>query len=278
MSATSPSAAGNYRRSEKVFASARSADGDGHITHTYRATPSCTTFAENLAAYLAQRRTELSNQYEAFFDPLWGDLQDFNDPILEQGLEITISNTSQPLQRPAAAKPATIKLPPYNYSINLIQNLEAAIGFEQHYFMRRDLRTKVTQMHQNPTAAQSNDHGWLCHWLAILALGELYSCSISMTDQLPGANYYEQSVSLLQQVAETPNIQYIETLTLLALYAFSLNRPNTAYMYVGVSLRAALSLNLHRDPSDFPSGRSSLSVVELEHQKRLFWAVYYQDL
>jgi hypothetical protein len=57
-----------------------------------------------------------------------------------------------------------------------------------------------------------------------------------------------------------------------------MDRVNTAYMYVGICMRAALSLGLHRSLLDFPSERSNLSVVELEHQTRLFWTVYYQDL
>ena len=135
-------------------------------------------------------------------------------------------------------------------------------------------------MHQNPESAQSKDQGWLCHWLAVVALGELYNTvsTASNDSEPPGAEYYHQSVALLPQVAENPDIQYIETLSLLTLFAFSMNRTNTAYMYVGISLRAALALNLHRDPHEFPSERTNLPAVELEHQKRLFWTVYYQDL
>ncbi|EXJ88394.1 hypothetical protein A1O1_05324 [Capronia coronata CBS 617.96] len=150
-------------------------------------------------------------------------------------------------------------------------------------------------MHQSPESPQSKDQGWLCHWLAIVALGELYSSDketdVDPQDPLgsavagsagspepPGAEYYYQSVSLLQQVAEHPDVQYIETLCLLSLYAFSMNRVNTAYMYGGVSMRAALALDLHRSPYDFLSERLNLPASELEHQKRLFWTVYYQDL
>jgi hypothetical protein len=148
-------------------------------------------------------------------------------------------------------------------------------------------------MYQNPESAQSKDQGWLCYWLAVLALGELYrgnGRAVSADDPLeinrrssdaakdpPGAEYYHQSVGFLQQVAENPDLQYIETLCLLAMYAFSMDKINTAYMYNGLSMRAALSLGLHRSPLD-PSERSDLPVAELEHQRRVFWTVYYQDL
>lgn len=242
------------------------------------------------------QRSELITQDDNSFDPAWASWGqpslDLTDPALEISIDTILS---RPPVSSRTSKPVKIRLPPYNHSMHLIQVLESAIGHEQHYFRRRDLRTKVAQMHQSPDSPQSKDQGWLCHWLAVVALGELYSSdretqvdaqdplesamssSASMPDP-PGAEYYYQSVSLLQQVAEHPDVQYIETLCLLALYAFSMNRENTAYMYVGVSMRAALALGLHRSPYDFHSERLNLPAVELEHQKRLFWTVYYQDL
>jgi hypothetical protein len=177
--------------------------------------------------------------------------------------------------------------------MHLIQCVESAIGREQHYFRRQQLRTKLAQMYQNPESTQSKDQGWLCHWLAVLALGELYGNTRQTApadvhengrtlsepdDEPPGAQYYHQSVAFLQQVAENPNVQYIETLSLLAIYAFSMDKINTAYMYNGLSMRGALSLGLHRSPQDSPSEQSNLPEDELEHQKRVFWTVYYQDL
>lgn len=185
-----------------------------------------------------------------------------------------------------------LRLPSYNHSLHLIQVLEASLGKEQHYFRRQKLRSRLSQMHQNPDSSESKDHGWLCYWLSVLALGELYSagrlasCAIrdgaphyeSHSDGLPGLDYYQQSVSLLQQVAEAPDMQFIETLCLMTIYAFALNKVNTAYMFVGIALRAALSLDLHRDPSTTSSKRLYVPNKDLEHQKRVFWTVYYQDL
>ncbi|EXJ66005.1 uncharacterized protein A1O5_10982 [Cladophialophora psammophila CBS 110553] len=184
-------------------------------------------------------------------------------------------------------------MPPYNHSIHLIQYVEFAIGHDQHYFRRQHIRARVTQMYQNPESPQSKDRGWLCFWLAVLAVGELQNNNggISTDNGLgldrslalqekdpPGADYYHQSVAFLQQVAENPDVQYIETLCLLAIYAFSMDKINTAYMYNGLGLRAALSLGLHRSPLDFPSEGSDLRIAECEHQRRVFWTVYYQDL
>ena len=238
----------------------------------------------------------MSRFRESLFDPTWGSLGHWSLDITEPSLEISIDTVlSHPPLTSRGSKQVKIRLPSYNHSIHLIQVLESVIGHEQHYFRRKHLRFKVAQMHNNPESPASKDQGWLCHWLAVAALGELHcgnrttiadpqapfgfeSSTMGSTIEPPGADYYHQSVALLQQVAEHPDVQYIETLSLLALYAFSMNRINAAYMYVGVSLRAALSLGLHQDPSCFPSERSTLQPAELEHQKRVFWTVYYQDL
>jgi len=289
---------GSYRRPEKDFSSSRSSHSqDGpRLRQTYRGNPSCRSFVEQFVAWIAVQRTELSAYEDSSFDPSWAAWGHSAFDLSDSALEISIDTVlSRPPVSSKGSRPVKIRLPPYSHSLHLIQILESAIGHEQHYFRRRDLRTKVAQMHQNPESPDSKSQGWLCHWLAIVALGELYSTDretqVDPQNPLgfeksapdgelepPGADYYHQSVSLLQQVAENPDVQYIETLCLLALYAFSLNRLNTAYMYVGLSLRAALSLDLHRDPHDFPSERSNLPVADLEHQKRLFWTVYYQDL
>ncbi|KIW16287.1 hypothetical protein PV08_06338 [Exophiala spinifera] len=214
---------------------------------------------------------------------------------MHPGLEISIeTEVSRPPALTESKRPIKIRLPPYNHSIYLIQCAEAAIGHDQHYFRRRQLRARARQMYEDPESTRSKDHGWLCYWLAALALGELYKdnggttgpdssletghVSSDATKEPPGAEYYHQSVAFLQQVAENPDLQYIETLCLLTMYAFSMDKVNTAYMYNGIALRAALSLGLHRNLLDFPSERSNLSVAELEYQRRVFWTVYYQDL
>lgn len=241
------------------------------------------------------QRLRFSTQRDSSFDPSWQSWGNSPFDLANTALEISIDTViPHPPVASSSSRPVRISLPPYNHSKHLIQILESTIGHEQHYFRRKHLLNQVSHMHHNPDSPESKNHGWLCHWLAVLALGELYNSDKEtqidprhplgferqgdVKPEPPGSEYYHQSVSLLQLVAENPDVQYIETLCLLALYSFSMNRINTAYMYTGVSMRAALSLDLHRDPNDFISERSNLPAAELEHQKRVFWTVYYQDL
>jgi len=276
-----------YRRPEKKFGCRRQAPVP---PRTYRGNPSCHTFMEQLIEWTNMQSSYIQdlNVINFGLSTPWSTMSSIAGA---EGLDLEISidcenNTAPTIAR--GKKPMKLRLPPYDYSIRLINTLEHFIGQEQHYFLRRSLRNKVLIMHQNPEAPESRAQGWLCRWLSLVALGELYSngqmaqleaASLQPGREPPGAEYYFQAVSLLQELAETPDIEYVETLCLLALYAYSLNKVNTAYMYVGVGMRAALALGLHRDVKDGIVGRSSTSdKVRYEHEKRVFWSVYYLDL
>jgi hypothetical protein len=203
--------------------------------------------------------------------------------------------------------PLTIHLPPQEYSLNLLKVIEERLGSISHSFLRRTLHRKVTNMFKFPTKPESKSRAWLCRWLALIAIGELYGGDGSKcktgpgnystnpaqkaTDRRdgaeegsavepPGIEYFRNSVGLLPGPSEEPNLDYVEVLCLLAYYSHSLNRQTTAYTYIGLALRVSLTLGLHRQPRrddyrdinpwDGMSGR-----VEQEHKNRVWWTVYY---
>ncbi|CZS97845.1 uncharacterized protein RAG0_06737 [Rhynchosporium agropyri] len=277
-----------YRRPEKQFGSRRQASVQ---PRTYRGNPSCHTFVEQLIEWTNIQLSHLQDLSIINFGlgTPWNTVSPTTIGSESLDLEISIDcETHAAATGSRIKKPMKLRLPPYNYSIRLIETLERFIGQEQHYFLRYSLRNKVLSMHQSPEAPESKAQGWLCRWLSLIALGELYSgrqmsqadsVPLESTDDPPGAMYYFQAVSLLQELAESPDIEYVETLCLLALYAYSLNKVNTAYMYAGVAMRAALALGLHRDVKDgIVDRRRTSDKVRCEHEKRVFWSVYYLDL
>jgi hypothetical protein len=160
---------------------------------------------------------------------------------------------------------------------------------------------------------------WLCRLLIVLALGESYNYEsapeVRLGDgdedeydgpgragmglgegggkgagrRVPGTEFFEQALTLLQVRHEDPSIDQVEALNLAvswpgpthacyhqltttqAFYSYSLNRKKAAYMYAGLSFRMASILKLHK-----PSPPST-PLLESEHRKRIWWTTYCID-
>ncbi|KAK1246388.1 hypothetical protein MKX08_000190 [Trichoderma sp. CBMAI-0020] len=110
-------------------------------------------------------------------------------------------------------------------------------------------------------------------FLALFAIGELYTTRSVAATIYPGLPWFSQSSNLLGVMEERPGIEYIEILLLLSFYSMSLNRRCSAYIYIGTAMRAAIVMGLHLnipiDQLSEPSAR--------EHRKRLFWSAYMFD-
>jgi hypothetical protein len=52
----------------------------------------------------------------------------------------------------------------------------------------------------------------------------------------------------------------------------NLNRRDAAFLYIGLALRMAISLGLHREVDD-----PAMDLVEREHRRRVWWSVYSMD-
>ena len=65
---------------------------------------------------------------------------------------------------------------------------------------------------------------------------------------------------------------FVEVLGLLAPYMQNLNRKDAAFLYIGLAVRMAISLGLHKEVAD-----PGMDVVEREHRRRVWWSVYSMD-
>ncbi|RDW78728.1 uncharacterized protein DSM5745_05580 [Aspergillus mulundensis] len=188
-----------------------------------------------------------------------------------------------------------IQLPPYPYALQLVQQFELYMGYEYHWYLRRDFHSALQATYRCPQSAQSRSHTWLCKLLAVLALEESFDvygppplidlnpdqgsiCNSSSrvlrrgqgksvdgpSSYLPGAGFFEQSLSLFRMPSEEPHIGQVEALNLISFFCYSLNRRKTAYMYAGTSMRIACTLMLHKPAI-------SETPATTEHQKRVWW-------
>lgn len=85
---------------------------------------------------------------------------------------------------------------------------------QQHFFQHLERMYGSTQ-----ALGRESDSVWVCKFFVILALGELYSTTLTAAKEasastVAGTGYFLTAVELLQDVFEEPSIDQIETLLL----------------------------------------------------------------
>ncbi|CZT25505.1 uncharacterized protein RCC_11238 [Ramularia collo-cygni] len=112
---------------------------------------------------------------------------------------------------------------------------------------------------------------WHITYYAVLAMGEWVSGS--GTDDQPSL-YYEAARSLLKpEVLESGSINGVQSFLILGNYLQKTDRPNTGYNYLGLALRLAMGLGLHRElPSTSPA-----SPFKRHRRRIVFWVLYCFD-
>ena len=116
-------------------------------------------------------------------------------------------------------------------------------------------------------------HGqaWQILLNTILALG---AWSIGDDNSDLDITFYQEARGHLQQVSvfETGNLTLVQALLLLSNYAQKRNKPNTGWNFLGLAVRMAMSLGLHKE---FPGWK--ISLLQREVRRRLWWGVYIFD-
>jgi transcriptional regulatory protein GAL4 len=149
-------------------------------------------------------------------------------------------------------------------------------AFIDAYFL--NYHTSYPFVHEPTFRAQFNEpslrpHGTAWHILlnTILALGAW--CIGDDSSDLD-ITFYQEARGYLQQasVFETGNLTLVQGLLLLSNYAQKRNKPNTGWNYLGLAVRMAMSLGLHKE---FPGWK--ISLLQREIRRRLWWGVFIFD-
>ncbi|KAJ5698108.1 hypothetical protein N7462_000113 [Penicillium macrosclerotiorum] len=114
-----------------------------------------------------------------------------------------------------------------------------------------------------------------CKFFSLFALGEVYSARSNSTLDcgVPGAAYYVNAMTLIPILPERPSLTHIESILLLSLYSYFLNRRHSAFLLVGSAMRLGLTLGLNYD---IPECQCP-NPVDRQHRIRLWWAIYVFD-
>ncbi|CAN3375464.1 hypothetical protein DIRU0_E07294 [Diutina rugosa] len=113
--------------------------------------------------------------------------------------------------------------------------------------------------------------------LALVAFGKLLDTEEPVeNNRYPGSQCYLLAEQLLRVNTEHTTFVHIQTALVLGLYAANFNRFNTCYNLIGIALRSAVALNLHRHRELLPTATIS-DRAEAERAKRLWWSVFVLD-
>lgn len=114
-------------------------------------------------------------------------------------------------------------------------------------------------------------HTWPIILNAVLALG---AWSIGDDDSVMDDIFYQKVAHLPEDTSifETGNLALVQGLLLLSNYAQKRNRPNTGWNFLGLAVRMALSLGLHKE---FPNWQ--ITLLQREMRCRVWWGLYIFD-
>jgi transcriptional regulatory protein GAL4 len=106
---------------------------------------------------------------------------------------------------------------------------------------------------------------------AVLALGSWCMGE----DESAMDDYFGEKVARLSEersIFESGNLALVQALLLLSNYTQKRNRPNTGWNYLGLAVRMALSLGLHKE---FPNWE--ITLLQREMRRRVWWGLFIFD-
>ncbi|PGG99320.1 transcriptional regulatory protein GAL4 [Blastomyces parvus] len=138
--------------------------------------------------------------------------------------------------------------------------------------------TSYPFLHEETFRAQFNEqiprprgHAWPILLNTVLALG---AWTIGDDNVDIHETFYNEANRYLQDVSvfEVGNLACVQAFLLLSNYTQKRNKPNTGWNYLGLAIRMALSLGLHKE---FPEW--NISLLQREMRRRVWWGTFIFD-
>ncbi|KAH0598034.1 hypothetical protein MHUMG1_04406 [Metarhizium humberi] len=141
---------------------------------------------------------------------------------------------------------------------------------------------KFEQIYDRPIESLNQEE---THFLglvhAVIALGCMYN---NLEDSNPtaggyktaieeGLKYYRAAKSLLQDLADCRDIVSLQALLFMTLFLQATSNLSACYSFVGIALRSALRIGLHRHLE-----HEKIGVIEQEVRKRVFYVIRQMDI
>jgi transcriptional regulatory protein GAL4 len=131
-------------------------------------------------------------------------------------------------------------------------------------------------VHQSLFMAQYHEivprprNGWMALMYVVAAIGAFMAATSPNDDDLVLFHCARSHLSI--NMLEVGNLTLVQSLTLISNYLQKRDRPNSSYNYLGLAVRMAFGLGLHKD---FPRCKSNLLQEEI--RRRTWWCLYIFD-
>lgn len=139
----------------------------------------------------------------------------------------------------------------------------------------------IDQFYMDSRSPLRHDTRFVCMALAAFALGSQWTTLEKPPESQrgviiqpdygdPGKIFYSHAKTLIPDIIDRPNLVTVQAIYLLGVYLMPASAISSSYVYLGLALRTALTINLHMDNSD----DATLSTTEKEVRRRLWWSIY----
>ncbi|KAH6695377.1 Pyruvate/Phosphoenolpyruvate kinase-like domain-containing protein [Plectosphaerella plurivora] len=166
-------------------------------------------------------------------------------------------------------------LPPLDYAIYLTNTVKFHIGQSYHLMDEAVFMANLFSLHNGGMQDMtSTTRLWLSQYFIIMALGKaLLHRGFSKSCPF-GKDYFLRGMEFLPDVSGLHDdpVLAMEVCCAIALYLQSVDHRNTAFVYLGIALRIALSQGMHHDMIDDPQNQARNS-----RQKSAWWTLYILD-
>lgn len=202
----------------------------------------------------------------------------------EQVRSVSLENTN-PKKDFSNGESASFLLPPHQYTLTIIHNLNASYNSEFYLIDMPNVLNLIDQAYAHTALSDS-----LAYIFLLLAFGE----QVLFSKEEPGLKYFEIALQMISLTREVVDVEFIQTALFLALYSANSSRYNAVYNFIGIAARSALGQGFHRRQpvksrgQDVPlllassqqensENSSPGQVVLAEKTKRLWWTVFVVD-
>ncbi|KAL4816613.1 fungal-specific transcription factor domain-containing protein [Aspergillus spinulosporus] len=172
----------------------------------------------------------------------------------------------------ALANAGEIRWPSLQQARLLVQIAIRQISCIYHVLLRKSTLDKLEEIYRTGDFECTVNQ---CKFFALFAFGEAYSMRSEPASgsRVPGTSYFARSLSLVQVLPERTSITHLETLLLLSLFSYYLNRRHSAYVLIGSAMRLGLCIGLNHN---IPESQL-IDPVERQHRVRIWWTIYIFD-